>query len=71
MASKRKPTQPLLGTVAPAPRRTTFEDRGYGIEQTPWQKNARLARERAIHEATKANSDTASVLAGIRLGKMK
>lgn len=67
---KRKPTQPLLGVVAPPKRRTTFVDRGFGVEQTPWQRNARLARERAVHEATKTNADAADVLRAVKLGRM-
>ena len=67
---KRKPQQPLLGIVPPKPRRTTFVDRGHGVEETPWQKNARLARERALHEKTKQTASAADVLANVKLRRM-
>ena len=71
MASKRKPQQPLLGIVArPKPVRK-FVDRGFGVEETPWQKQARLARERALHEQTKQTASAADVLANVKLRRMK
>ena len=65
----RKPTQPLLGIVAPSRPRNGLEDRGYGTTETPQQRQMRLARARAVHETAK-HADAASVLDAVRLRRM-
>ncbi len=61
--------QQLLGIAAPARPRSTFEDRGFGTTETPQQRQMRLAKQRAVHEAQKY-ADGASVLQGVRMRRM-
>lgn len=70
MTKRKKPVQPLLGTVAPDRKPSTFEDRGFGTTETPDRRRWRLARERALHE-TRKYADATEVLSHVKLGRMK